>query len=204
MSLSTKQRYGAFSIGAGIGCVLAVIYFSARGLPHPPELPPPGVIRREVPGVILQWMQNGQPIAGDFVLSQMDSRQAGGVSAGRFSRFVVVAGLDPGAYIRIEEVSTLKEPDQVVDWKFMFADHIRAQLLPGADTRAMAEEMVKLGWHFTGGKDKDGWVLIALKEHDADSVGKASWQMQKWPQWVAKAEPDYLPAPTMPGANKPG
>ena len=115
---------------------------------------------------------------------------------GRFSRFVVIAGLDPGAFIRIEEISTLSAPNQVVDWKFMFADRVRAQLVPGADTRAMTEAMDPLGWHFASGKDKDGWVTIALRTHDASSVTKALLQLQQWPQWVAKSEPDYLPPPT--------
>ncbi len=196
MALSSKQRYGAFFIGVLIGCTFLTIYYGARGLPSTPTLPPPGTIRRQVPGVVLQWMADGKPIAGDFILSQSDSRQGGGVSSGRFSRFVVLSGLDPGAYIRIEEISLLSAPDKVVDWKFMFADHLRAQLVPGADTRALAAEMAKLDWKFSGGKDKDSWVTIALKTHDVSSVPEAELQLNKWPQWVAKSEPDYLPAPS--------
>jgi hypothetical protein len=195
MALTSKQRFGAFFIGVGIGCVFLTLYYSVRGLPKVAGPPPPGVIRRQVPGVILQWMAPGQPIAGNFVLSEADSRDGGGASAGRFSRFVVIAGLDPGAFIRIEEISTLDAPNQVVDWKFMFADRVRAQLVPGADTHAMAEAMAKLDWRFAGGKDQDGWVAIALKTHDASSVSKALLQLQQWPQWVAKSAPDYLPPP---------
>ncbi|HVU38977.1 MAG TPA: hypothetical protein VHC95_11635 [Opitutales bacterium] len=204
MALTSKQRYGAFFIGVGLGSVLAVIYFTIRGLPQPPVLPEPGVIRRQVPGAVSQWMSGGMPITGAFVLSQADSRAGGGSGPDQFSRFVVVTGLDPGAYIRIEEISNVRQPDKVTAWKFMFADQVRAQLLPNADTHAMSEEMAKLGWHFAGGKDKDGWALIALKEHDAMSVAKAQLQLQQWPQWVAKTEPDYLPAPAAPGANGPG
>lgn len=199
MSLTSQQRYGAFFIGVGIGCVLVTIYFGVRGVPQPPELPPPGVIRREVPGAVLQWMTENKPIEGPFVLSQADARKAGGVSSGRFSRFLVVPGLDPGAYIRIQETATLQEPDKIIDWKFMFADQVRAQFQPNADTKAMAAEMSKLGWHFSGGKDKDGWVTIILKDHQATSVDQALGQLQQWPQWIAKAEPDYLPVPSMPG-----
>lgn len=201
MALTSQQRYGAFFIGVGLGSVVAVIYFTVRGLPHPAELPEPGVIRRQVPGAVSQWMSGGLPITGSFVLSQADARTAGGSGASQFSRFVVVTGLDPGAYIRIEEISNVQQPDKVIDWKFMFADHVRAQLLPNADTQAMSAEMAKLGWRFAGGKDKDGWVLITLKEHDAMSVAKAQLQLQQWPQWVAKAEPDYLPVPAPTGVN---
>jgi hypothetical protein len=201
MALSTQQRYIAFFGGVGVSCVLLTIYFGVRGLPQPPELPAPGVIRREVPGAVLQWMAESKPIEGAFVLSQDDARKAGGVSSGRFSRFLVVPGLDPGAYIRIEEIAASQEPDKIADWKFMFADHVRVLLQPNADTRAMATEMAKLGWHFSGGKDKEGWVTIILKDHQANSVGQAQWQLQQWPQWVAKAEPDYLPAPTIAGTG---
>jgi hypothetical protein len=197
MSLSTPQRFGAYFIGFGIGCVLVSIYFSVRGLPHAPEPPPPGVIRREVPGALAQWMLSGMPIEGDFVLSHDDNRTTGGANAGRFTRALVVPGLDPGAFIRIEEQSLVKDYDQVVDWKFMFADHVRAQLQPGVDTRVLADAMNSFGGHFAGDKDKDGWSTILLKDHDVKSMPQALAQLQAWPQWVAAAAPDYLPPPSM-------
>lgn len=203
MSLSTQQRYIAFFGGVGVSCLLLTIYFGIRGLPQPSQLPPPGVIRREVPGAVLQWMSENKPIEGPFVLSHDDTRTIGG-SGPRFTRRVVVSGLDPGAYILVLEYSPFDKPDTVTDWKFMFADHVRVQLTPNADTRAMAGEMDKFGWHFNGGKDKDGWVTIQLKDHNATSVGEADWQLQKWPQWVAKVEPDFLPAPTMMGPRGAG
>ncbi len=197
MALTSQQRYGAFFIGVGIGCVLVTIYFGVRGMPKPPEPLPPGAVRREVPGAVLQWVAEGQPIEGKFVLSFKDARSGAGVSTGRFSRFVVVSGLDPGAFIRIQEQSTLSNPDVVIDWKFMFADQVRVQLAPQADTKALAEAMAKSGWRFTGSKDKDGWLFVHLADHEAMSVDRAVAQLQQWPQWVAKAEPDYLPMPTM-------
>src|SRR5271170_2804641 len=91
MSLSTAQRFGAYFTGFGLGCVLVGIYLSVRGLPHPPEAPPPGVIRRETPGALAQWMATGTPIDGDFVLSHDDNRMTGGADAatGRFTRAAV-------------------------------------------------------------------------------------------------------------------
>jgi len=207
MSLTTRQRIGAYFIGFGIGCVLVAIIFTIRGLPHSAqaEPPPPGVIRREVPGVLGQMMQAGQPIAGDFVLSLEDSRKSGKIDpdTGRFSRAIVVAGLDPGAFIRVEEQSLLKAPDAVVDWKFMFADRARAQLKPDADTKALAEAMAPLGWHYLGGKGQDGWMTISLKDHAAGSVPQAVAQLQEWTQWVAAAEPDYLPMPSATAGTRP-
>jgi hypothetical protein len=173
------------------------IYVSVRGLPHQPEAPPIGVIRREVPGALAQWMANGTLVDGDFILSHMDTRVTGGADpvTGKFARAVVVAGLDPGAFIRVEEQSQNKEPDKVTDWKFMFAGQVRARLVPNADTAALAKAMMPLGWNFTGGQDKDGWVTIVLKDHDVKSVPQAVAQLKAWPQWVAEATPDYLPAP---------
>ncbi len=197
MSLTTSQRFGAYFIGFGLGCVLVSIYLSVRGLPHPPEPPPPGVIRREVPGALAQMMLSGTPIDGDFVLSHDDSRTLAAPAAGRFTRALVVAGLDPGAFIRVEEQSLVTDPDKVVDWKFMFADHARAQLKPGADTRALADAMKPLGWRFAGDKDKDGWATILLSGHSVKSLPQALAQLQAWPQWVAAAAPDYLPAPSL-------
>jgi len=206
MSLTTRQRFGAYFTGFGIGCLLVGIYLSMRGLPHTPEPTPPGVIRHETPGALAQWMLRGAPIDGDFILSHDDNRTTGGADAatGRFIRAVVVSGLDPGAFIRVEESSLIKEPDQVVDWKYMLADRVRAQLKPGADTRAMADAMTPLGWRFSGGKDQDGWATILLKDHDVKALPLALGQLRAWPQWVAAAEPDYLPAPSLtPGSRGP-
>jgi hypothetical protein len=203
MSLSSKQRYGAFFTGVGLGCVMAAIYFGARGLPHAPEPPPPGVIRRQVPGVLAEMMQTGRPITGEFVLSQLDDQHIRTHDSGTFRRWVVVPGLDPGAFIRIEEVSRLQEPDKVVDWKFMFADQVRAKLIPQADTHAIAEAMQPLGWHFIGGKDKDDWVEISLGSHHVASVPDAVTKLTAWTQWIAQAEPDFLPPPAAPGSNGP-
>ncbi|HTB63189.1 MAG TPA: hypothetical protein VK737_06335, partial [Opitutales bacterium] len=116
---------------------------------------------------------------------------------GKFARAVVVAGLDPGAFIRVEEQSQNKEPDKVTDWKFMFAGQVRARLVPNADTAALAKAIMPLGWNFTGVQDKDGWVTIVLKDHDVKSVPQAVAQLKAWPQWVADATPDYLPAPSL-------
>jgi hypothetical protein len=199
MSLTTQQRFGAYFTGFGIGCVLVGIYLSARGLPHSPEPPAPGVIRREVPGALAQWMITGAPVDGDFILSHDDNRTTGGADAatGRFTRALVVSGLDPGAFIRVEEDSFNKDPDKVVDWKYMFADHARAQLQPGVDTRTLADAMNPFGWHFVGDKDKDGWATILLNGHDVKTLPQALAQLRAWPQWVAAAEPDYLPAPSL-------
>jgi hypothetical protein len=197
MSLTTPQRFGAYFIGFGLGCVLISIYFSVRGLPHPPEPPPPGVIRREVPGALAQMMLAGAPIDGDFVLSSDDSRTMAVPAAGRFTRALVVTGLDPGAYIRVEEQSLVTAPNQVVDWKFMFADHARVQLKPGVDTRPLADAMQPLGWRFAGDQDRDGWATILLRGHHVKSLPQALAQLRAWPQWVVAAEPDYLPAPSL-------
>ncbi len=114
MSLSTRQRFGAYFIGFGIGCVIVAIIFTLRGLPQKPgfEPPAPGVVRREVPGMLAQLALSGRPIEGEYVLSHEDSRTAGGLdpATGRFSRAIVVAGLDPGAFIRVEEQSSSRTP----------------------------------------------------------------------------------------------
>ncbi len=205
MSLTLRQRFGAYFIGFGIGCVIVAIIFSIRGLPHKSEYEPPapGVIRRQVPGVLAQLAQSGQPIEGDYVLSREDSRKLGRIdpATGRFYRAVVVAGLDPGAFIRVEEQSFNKEPDKVVDVKFMFADQVRAQLKPDTDTKALAEAMAPFGWHYVGAKGPDGWVTISLKDHDVRCAPVAVAQLQAWSQWVITAEPDYLPAPTLPSSR---
>jgi hypothetical protein len=199
MSLSTRQRFGAYFTGFGLGCLLVTIYLSMRGLPHTPEPTPPGVIRHETPGALAQWMLRGAPIDGDFILSHDDNRTTGGadLASGRFTRSLVVSGLDPGAFIRIEETSLIKEPEKVTDWKYMLADRVRAQLKPDADTGAMANAMTPLGWGFSGGKDKEGWATILLKDHDVKALPQALAQLRAWPQWVITAEPDYLPAPTL-------
>ena len=199
MSLTMPQRLGAYFTGFGIGCILVGVYLAVRGLPQQPAPPPPGVIRREVPGALAQWVLSGSPIDGDFVLSHDDNRTTGGADAatGKFTRALVVAGLDSGAFIRVEEQSTNQNPERVLDWKYMFADHARIKLQPGVDTRTLADAMNPFGWRFTGERDQDGWATILLKDHDVKSLPKAIAQLQAWPQWVAAAEPDYLPAPTL-------
>ncbi len=89
----------------------------------------------------------------------------------------------------------------MVDVKYMFADQVRAQLKPDADTKALADAMAPFGWHYVGGKAADGWMTIALKDHDVRSVPLAVAQLQSWPQWVVVASPDYLPAPTLPNTQ---
>jgi hypothetical protein len=163
-----------------------------RGLPHPPEPPPPGVIRREVPGALAQTVKGGAPFHADSVLSEFKTPPA---ADGTHTRAFVVEGLDPGAYIRVEEIYAPGVEDAVKDWKFMFADGVRARLAPQADTPAMAAALRALGWRLRGLPDKDGWVLIALNSHTAASVPIALKQLQEWPQWVAEAGPDYLPPP---------
>jgi hypothetical protein len=194
MSLTNRQRYGAIFTGLAIGCVLSALILGKRGLPHPPPPPDPGVIRREVPGIVAQWMEKGQPIEGDFVMSEATGPAAG---AGGRVRALVVPGLDEGALIRIEETpAPAGSGKQVQGWKFMFADRVRAQLTPGADTPAMAEALRALGWHFYA-RDLTGlWVTIALNTHSAESLPLALAKLREWPQWVAAEEPDYLPAPT--------
>ena len=202
MSLTTRQRFGAYFIGFGIGCVICAVIFTIRGLPHKAdyEPPAPGVIRRQVPGVLAQLAQSGQPIEGEYVLSHEDSRMLGGIdpATGRFYRAIVVAGLDQGSFIRVEEQSFNNDPNKVVDVKYMFADQVRTQLKPDADTKGLANAIAPFGWHYVGGKGTDGWMTIALKDHDVRSVPLAIAQLQSWPQWVAAAEPDYLPAPVLP------
>jgi hypothetical protein len=196
MALTTPQRFGAYFAGFGLGCIIVSIILSIRGLPHPPVPPPPGVIRREVPGALTQWMQNHQHIEGDFVLTQSDDLHAPTHEAGLATRCVVVPGLDPGAFIRVEEKSTLTNPDVVTDWKFMFADRVRLKLVSPADSRALADAMHSLGWQFLGDRGADGSVSIVLAAHEVHSVPDAIARLKSWPQWVADAEPDYLPAPT--------
>ena len=195
MALSTSQRFGAYFIGVGLGCVVASIIWSIHGLPHAPELPPPGTIRREAPGALSQWVQNHQHIQGEFVLSQSDDLHAASHEGGQTTRCVVVKGLDEGAFIRVEEKSTLANPEVVTDWKYMFADHVRVKLVATAFSRELVEAMRPLGWRFLGGAAVDGWLIITLDTHEARSVPEAVTKLKSWPQWVADAEPDYLPAP---------
>ena len=196
MALSNSQRFGAYFLGLGLGCIIVSIILRVRGMPHPPEEPPPGVIRREVPGAFAQLMQNHQHIEGDFVLSQSDDLHAASHAAGQDIRCAVVPGLDPGAYIRVEEKSSLANPGQVLDWKFMFADRVRVKLASLADSRALAEAMRPLGWHFLAGQGADGSISIQLDAHDVRSVPAAVAKLKSWPQWVMDAEPDFLPAPS--------
>jgi hypothetical protein len=144
-------------------------------------------------------MQDHQPLEGDFVLSQSDDSHTPGHVAGESTRGLVVPGLDPGAYIRVEEKSASTNPGRVLDWKFMFADRVRVKLVSPADSRALADAMRPLGWHFPGGASAAGWISIQLDAHDVHTVPDAVAKLKSWPQWVADAAPDYLPAPTSSG-----
>ena len=98
MALTTPQRFGAYFVGnSASGCIIVSIILGVRGLPHPPEPPPPGVIRREVPGMLSQWMQNHQPIFRADLSScrNLDDLHAPNRDAGHRTRCVVVTGLDP-------------------------------------------------------------------------------------------------------------
>jgi hypothetical protein len=139
------------------------------------------------------------PVLGDFVLSQSDDLHAPNRDANTRTRCVVVTGLDPGAFIRIEEKSTVTNPDEVTEWKFMFADHVRVKLVSAEVSRALAEAMRPQGWHFLGEQNPDGWIGIMLASHDVHSVPEAVDKLKAWPQWVASVEPDYLPAPSNEG-----
>jgi hypothetical protein len=199
MDLTTPQRIGAYFAGFGLGCIMVSVILTLRGLPHAPEPPPPGVIRREVPGMLSQWMQSHLPILGDFVLSQSDDLHTPNRDPAFRTRCVVVTGLDPGAFIRIEERSTLANLDEVTDWKFMFADHVRVKLVSPDASHALVDAMRPFGWHFLGDQNPDGWIGIMLDGHDVRSVPAAVDKLKSWPQWVAVAEPDYLPAPSNEG-----
>jgi len=193
MLMTTKQRVATFCFGIAMGCVVATLILGRHGLPKAPERPDEGVIRREVPGAVTQWMQMGVPIEGDFILSE----SIGAASAdGQILRWIVVPGLDPGAYIRVEEKSPSTDLRRVTGWKFMFADRVHAQLQPDADTRALSAALAAHGWHYLGGKSPGNWVTVQLDDHKADTVTAALKEFQAWPQWIAQAEPDYLPTPS--------
>jgi len=192
MEMTGKQRLMAFLAGATAGAVLTGAIFWHRGLPHRAALPEPGVERRLTPGALTQWTNNGQPIEGAFITSE----SLGPVAAdGSRTRGVVVPGLDPGSYVRLEEQWAPGTPPVVRAWKFMFADRVRVKLKAGADTRAMAEALQAKGWRFAARDAASGWVTVALGTHLAGSVPAALKQMQAWPQWVVDAQPDLLPPP---------
>ncbi len=195
MSMPTRQRLIVFSVGFAMGCVIVAIVLRHRGLPHRPVAPDPGVERRIVPGVLSEWTKSGKPVEGDFVVSEAPGPLA---PDGSRTRAVVVPGLDPGSFIRIEEEWAPGPPSAmptVRAWKFMFADRVKVKLLQNTDTKAMAEALKPFGWHFSGRGATDNEVFIALGAHTAAAVPTALAQLQKWPQWVVSAEPDYLPPP---------
>ena len=119
--------------------------------------------------------------------------------AGVRERDVVVPGLDQDSFIRIAEFTAPTGTGgeaPVSDWKFMFADRVRAQLNPQMKkTSDLADALHKQGWQFKGGADAKGWVTISLNAHLAGSIPDAIKQLQVWPDWVLAAEPDYLPPP---------
>ena len=196
MALTGKQRIAAFVVGVVLGGVLAAGVMSHRRPPAQPVVLGPDGERRAVPGVLGQWVSNGQPIEGDFVVSQMFTPRA---ADGTRLRAVVVPGLDAGSFVRVEETWMPQNPPVVRGWKFMFADRVRAQLLPGVDTAPFAEAVRAKGWRFTGRDPATGWVTLALGTHEAKSVPEALGQLQAWPQWVAAEAPDYLPGPATNG-----
>jgi hypothetical protein len=195
MSMPTRQRLIVLSVGFAMGCVIVGIVLRHRGLPHRPQAADPGVERRMVPGVLSEWTKSGKPIEGDFIVSEAPGPLA---PDGSRTRGVVVPGLDPDSFVRIEEEWAPGPPSAeptVRAWKFMFADRVRAKLRPGTDTKAMAEALKPLGWHFSGRGPGENEVTIALGAHLAATVPTALVQLQKWPQWIETVEPDYLPPP---------
>jgi hypothetical protein len=192
MELTSKQRLAAFGAGAGFGLVLMALYWWDRGTPKHLPPPEPGVERRAVPGVLAQWTSSGQPIEGAFIVSQ-----ALGVAAADGSRLrgVVVPGLDPGTFIRIEEEWAPGVPPVVRAWKFMFADRVKVRLREKADTQAMAKALSARGWKFKARDPVSGWVTIDLGAHEAQSVPEGLKELRGWPQWVVDAQPDLLPPP---------
>jgi hypothetical protein len=193
MELTSKQRFAAFGVGAGIGLVLSALYMWDRGWPKPKPLPEPGVERREVPGVLAQWTSSGQPVEGAFIVSQALQKRA---ADGSRLRGLVVPGLDPGSFVRIEEEWAPGYPPTVRAWKFMFADRVKARLREQADTPAMAAALAARGWYFKTRDPVSGWVTIEIGAHEARSVPDALKQLLAWPQWVVDAQPDLLPPPS--------
>jgi hypothetical protein len=196
MELSSRRRWVIYFIGVAIGCVISAIILGQRGLPHPGQTPEPGVIRREVPGVIGELMADGRPLEGDFVISTDDGTPA---ADGSRLRAVVVPGLDPGAFIRVEEQCTPPNSGgrfAVTAWKFMFADRVRVKLAPQADRKALGDALHAHGWRFLELEPGTDWIAIQLDAHHAFTVPKAVTEIQAWTQWVSAVEPDFLPAPT--------
>ena len=186
----------AFVVGVVLGGILAAAVMShRRPAARVMEYGPDGE-RRAVPGVLGQWVSNGQPIEGDFVASEMFTPRA---ADGTRLRAVVVPGLDAGSFVRVEETWMRQNPPVVRGWKFMFADRVRAQLKPGVDTAPLEEAVRAKGWQIKEHDTASGWVTIMLGTHAAKSVPAALAQLQAWPQWVAAEAPDYLPGPSTNG-----
>lgn len=196
MALTGKQRIAAFVAGVVLGGLLAAAVMSHRRLPVREVTTEPDGLRRMVPGVLGQWVSTAQPIEGDFVVSQMQTARS---ADGTRLRAVVVPGLDAGSFVRVEETWAAENPPVVRGWKFMFADRVRAQLQPGVDTAPLAAALKAKGWHIVAWDPAGGWMTLALGAHDAKSVPEALTQLQAWPQWVAAADPDYLPGPATNG-----
>jgi hypothetical protein len=192
MELTGKQRLKAYAMGALGGGVLMGLLLWHHGLPKPVVLPEPGVERRQVPGILAQWMATGQPVEGSFVVSQMmEPRAANGTRVCA----VVVPGLDDGSFVRVEEQWGPETPPMVQGWKFMYADRVKVKLRDGADTAAFAARLQKSGWHFLKRDPASGWVTIGLDSHAAKTVPEALAQLRTWSPWVEAAEVDELPAP---------
>jgi hypothetical protein len=197
METPPDQRWKIFGVGFAGGLVLAAIIFWHHGWPRRAAGPEPGTIRHLTPGALIEWTSTGQPIEGDFVLSQTLSPAA---PDGTRTRGVVVPGLDAGSYVRIEETWAPETPGAaptVRAWKFMFADHVRVKLQRGADSQALAAALHTRGWRFTARDVASGWITVGLGVHVANAVPTALAQLRAWPQWVAQAEPDTLPPPAM-------
>ena len=196
MSLTNRQRWGIYFVGFTAGSVIVAVILVLRGPPKAQDLPQPGIERRLVPGALGQWMQIHQPITGNFVVSEAIMPTS---PSGVRERDVVVPGLDPDSFIRIAEYTaptTNGGEAPVTDWKFMFADRVRAQLNPKTKTSDLADALRAHGWNFMGvQEDANGWVTIALNAHLAASIPEAIKQLQAWPDWILAAEPDYLLPP---------
>jgi len=162
--VSFKDRLKIFAVGFGIGLILLYFILSRRQLERPEIIFPETTeeIQREaVPGILQAYEERRVIMDSTFKLLVEEQRYP--QSDGTLLRILLLQGKDPGQALRVMEYSHEEAGVALVDRvSVTSADQVVVALVPGVNTRELAERVKPEGYRLDRRIEPDGGIVVDL------------------------------------------